>query len=129
MLGMTTPQAAAKGMRTRDVLSPTPPVEYLSIFGLVYLGKIHDLPPESIISSARVAVSCVISTCALRSKQCDQRSKTATLAEEMMLSGEVVDLSKITKPKIDKYSTVAWAIKHPSFLIPWPPPAESSCPT
>lgn len=31
--------------------------------------------------------------------------ETATLAEEMMLSGEVIDLSKITKPKIDKYST------------------------
>ena len=31
--------------------------------------------------------------------------ETATLAEELMLSGEVIDLSKITKPKIDKYST------------------------
>jgi pyrimidine-nucleoside phosphorylase len=31
--------------------------------------------------------------------------ETAILAEEMMLSGEVIDLSKITKPKIDKYST------------------------
>jgi pyrimidine-nucleoside phosphorylase len=29
----------------------------------------------------------------------------AHLAEEMMLSGEVVDLEAITKPKIDKYST------------------------
>ncbi len=31
--------------------------------------------------------------------------ETAALAEELMLSGEVIDLSKITKPKIDKYST------------------------
>jgi len=31
--------------------------------------------------------------------------ETAILAEEMMLSGEVVDLSKISRPKIDKYST------------------------
>ena len=31
--------------------------------------------------------------------------ETATLAEELMLSGEVIDLSKITQPKIDKYST------------------------
>ncbi|HQU08966.1 MAG TPA: thymidine phosphorylase [Opitutales bacterium] len=31
--------------------------------------------------------------------------ETAVFAEEMMLSGEVVDLSKIAKPKIDKYST------------------------
>ena len=31
--------------------------------------------------------------------------ETAILAEEMMLSGEVVDLSNITMPKIDKYST------------------------
>ncbi len=31
--------------------------------------------------------------------------ETASFAEEMMLSGEVVDLSKVTKPKIGKYST------------------------
>lgn len=31
--------------------------------------------------------------------------ETAVLAEEMMLSGEVIDLSKINKPKIEKYST------------------------
>jgi len=31
--------------------------------------------------------------------------ETAVLAEEMMLSGEVMDLSKFTQPKVDKYST------------------------
>lgn len=31
--------------------------------------------------------------------------ETATLAEEMMLSGDVIDLTKIARPKIDKYST------------------------
>lgn len=31
--------------------------------------------------------------------------ETATLAEEVMMSGEVIDLSKINKPKVDKYST------------------------
>lgn len=31
--------------------------------------------------------------------------ETATFAEEMMLSGEVVELSRITRPKIDKFST------------------------
>lgn len=31
--------------------------------------------------------------------------ETATFAEEMMLSGDVVELSRITKPKIDKFST------------------------
>ncbi|MEX2381558.1 MAG: thymidine phosphorylase [Opitutales bacterium] len=31
--------------------------------------------------------------------------ETAVLTEEMMLSGEVIDLSKLAKPKIDKYST------------------------
>lgn len=31
--------------------------------------------------------------------------ETATYAEEMMLSGEVIDLTDITRPKIDKYST------------------------
>lgn len=31
--------------------------------------------------------------------------ETAALSEEMMLSGEVIDLSPIAKPKVDKYST------------------------
>ncbi len=31
--------------------------------------------------------------------------ETAIFAEEMMLSGEVIDLTSITRPKIDKYST------------------------
>ena len=31
--------------------------------------------------------------------------ETATFTEEVMLSGEVVDLSKLTSPKIDKYAT------------------------
>lgn len=31
--------------------------------------------------------------------------ETATFAEEMMLSGEVVDMSRFSKPKVDKYST------------------------
>ena len=31
--------------------------------------------------------------------------ETAVFAEEMMLSGEVVDLTRIARPKIDKYST------------------------
>ena len=32
-------------------------------------------------------------------------AETAILTEEMMLSGEVIDLSKLSRPKIDKYST------------------------
>ena len=31
--------------------------------------------------------------------------ETAVFAEEMMLSGEVIDLTQIARPKIDKYST------------------------
>lgn len=31
--------------------------------------------------------------------------ETATFVEEIMLSGEVMDLSRISKPKVDKYST------------------------
>ncbi len=44
--------------------------------------------------------------------------ETATLSEELMLSGEVVDLSKITKPKIDKYSTGGVGDKSSLVLAP-----------
>lgn len=44
--------------------------------------------------------------------------ETAYFAEEMMLSGEVIDLSKITKPKIDKYSTGGVGDKTSMVLAP-----------
>jgi pyrimidine-nucleoside phosphorylase len=44
--------------------------------------------------------------------------ETAVLAEEIMLSGEVIDLSKMTQPKVDKYSTGGVGDKTSLVLAP-----------
>jgi len=44
--------------------------------------------------------------------------ETATFAEEMMLSGEMIDLTKLSRPKIDKYSTGGVGDKTSIVLAP-----------
>ncbi|MGF1530808.1 MAG: thymidine phosphorylase [Puniceicoccaceae bacterium] len=44
--------------------------------------------------------------------------ETATFAEEMMLSGEMIDLTKISRPKVDKYSTGGVGDKTTMILAP-----------
>jgi pyrimidine-nucleoside phosphorylase len=44
--------------------------------------------------------------------------ETATLADEMMFSGEVIDLTKLTNPKIDKFSTGGVGDKSTMVLAP-----------
>lgn len=44
--------------------------------------------------------------------------ESAYLAEEMMLSGEVIDFSRLSKPKIDKYSTGGVGDKTAMVLAP-----------
>jgi pyrimidine-nucleoside phosphorylase len=44
--------------------------------------------------------------------------ETAVFAEEMMLSGEVIDLTRISRPKIDKYSTGGVGDKTTLVLAP-----------
>lgn len=44
--------------------------------------------------------------------------ETATFAEEMMLSGEMIDLTKLSRPKIDKFSTGGVGDKTSIVLAP-----------
>ncbi len=56
IMGTKTPQAAARGARTRLVLSPTPPVECLSAFGPGRSER-SSTSPVRIIDSVRAEIS------------------------------------------------------------------------
>jgi pyrimidine-nucleoside phosphorylase len=70
------------------------------------------------ISDKEIPPHQLAALCAVIYFQNMSAQETAMLAEEMMLSGEVVDLGRITRPKIDKYSTGGVGDKTSLVLIP-----------
>ena len=60
IIGTTTPQAAARGARTRDVLSPTPPVLCLSTFRPGSACRSNRAPDRAIASVSQAVSSSVI---------------------------------------------------------------------
>ena len=67
-MGTTKPPAAASGARTSEVLSPTPPVECLSIFGAGNSDR-SSTWPECSMASVSAAVSARLSPRSTRSHQ------------------------------------------------------------
>ena len=59
IIGTLTPQAATMGARTRETLSPTPPVECLSTKGPAMPERSMTLPERS-MTSVRSAVSALL---------------------------------------------------------------------
>ena len=54
--------------------------------------------------------------------------ETAFFAEEMMLSGEVIEMMDVSRPKIEKYSTGGVGDKTSLVLGPLAAAAELRCP-
>ena len=107
IIGTLSPQAASAGARTRDTLSPTPPVECLSTTSCENVESHDMISPESLIASVRAIVSASLIpslwTCLsqdVRSSSEIEPSTTPSTRSRMS--------SDITPPHLVRFESLPW---------------------